>query len=80
MDEPNDELNPDLIALVKLHFEPAADVADASVKLTTRDFHRLIDRHAPGSFFPEDLQLVLRSLKYQAKLIGEDLLWLAKAR
>lgn len=74
------ELNNDLVQLVQLHFEPAADAADASAKMTTAEFFRLIERHAPGVFYASQMQPVLMHLQYRTKLIGEDIMWLARAR
>lgn len=72
--------NTELHELIAQHFVPAVDAAEATVKLTTVDLFKLIERHAPGQFYVEDLSRVLQDAGYRAILIGEDLLWLAKAR
>lgn len=72
--------NPELRELIDQHFVPAADASEATVKLSTVDFFKLIERHAPGSFYVEELARVLKSAGYRTTLIGEDLLWLARAR
>lgn len=72
--------NTELLELVDQHFVPAADASEATVKLSTADFFKLIERHAPGTFFAAELPRVLKRAGYRTILIGEDLLWLAKAR
>jgi hypothetical protein len=75
-----DDVSSALVAIVEEYFSPAESYQDSTSRLTTAELFTIIERHAPNTFFPGQVQPAMKHLGYRTAMIGEDIRWLVRAR
>lgn len=66
--------------LISKHFSPAMDAGDASLMLTTEEFHAKLQEHAPGELMVFTTRSALESLNYKEHNLDGHLVWLIRER